>query len=188
MNIRNFFLVTVFMGLGYWVFSDYKEIRYLMKKYPKPFQMVKNDFSIIRFYNTYRTLSFANVMIQNNKTSSHVCDYINFNKKTDNHLIKLASVEQLNYIPARKQGNKPYVAAGFYPIGARCTSKAQFIHFEFKNNEAHVTFSCQREDFIEEFSYSSSDGGKCGVIEYKKSWGIKPIERTLGYTTTLKIF
>lgn len=186
MNIRKVFLTIALIGLGYWLFVDYNEVRYLMKKYPEPFHTVKQDFSLIRFYNTYKTLSFANSMVQRNAVSS-ICHYLSLDEK-DIHLIKLISEEQSNYIPARKQGNKPYIATGFHQIGATCISKSKLTHFEFKNNEAHATFSCEKADLVKEFSYSSSDGGKCGVIEYKKQWGIKPVERTLGYTTTLKIF
>lgn len=188
MNIKKGLLIVLILGLSYWLLNSYKELRYLMKEYPEPFITLNQDFSLIRFYNTYQTISYIDWMIKRNSVSSRTCDYLSFDLPKDQHLIKPASDAYYLYRKGRASDLSYTMVHEFNPIGAACTSTAKLINFKYKDNEAHATFSCEREEFIHEFTYSSSNGGKCGVIQYKSDWGIKPIERTLDYTTSLIVF
>ena len=165
--------------LGFWGITSAKELYLLMKKYPTAFQQ-SNEFSFIRFYNTYKTISFSDAMVQSGHTSSYYCTYVDFKDEAEKKRLQpLVKAEYSKLLP-----NHNYVddTNRFMPVGAsNCTANSKLINFEFKCNEAYATFACESGDYVSEFTYTDNGGGKCGVIDYKKSWGVEP-RRTVQYT------
>lgn len=188
MKKRKVFLAIVVILFGAWLISSAKELYVLMNKHPKAFQQPEG-FSLIRLYNTYQTLSFSEVMIQQGHVSAYYCNFIPF--EDDQEKLRLWPLVRDAYYDDPRTRPDNYLSVDnnvFMPLGANCVSESKLINFTFKENEAYATFSCEREGVIQEFSYSSSGGEKCGVIQYKKGWGIQPIERTLDYAMKLKLF
>ena len=184
MKIKKRYFIA--FGVVVYLFLDFQDLPYVMKKYPEPLKKTLQDFSFIRFYNTYQTLSAGQYKIDINSATSRNCNYLSLRTPEDEHLIKLIS--DANY-SLRKKSNPNALykeQTTFTSIGAKCTSKAKLVHLQYKGNEAHATFMCEQGDLIEEFTYSSSDV-KCAVMQYKKDWGVKPF-RTLDYTLKLELF
>lgn len=164
-----------------WFISNVIELRSLMKKYPKEFTQ-QGGFSFYRFYNTYQTLSFSEIMVKRGYLSNYYC--INghfaddFEKKRLTPLIKAEL-----YKDARE--NKEFIRAKnierFEPIGPNCLTNARLINFEFKCKEAYATYACGADNYVHEFTYTSNNSGKCVEINYKESWGIEP-KRTVDTT------
>lgn len=180
---KRYFIV---LGAVVYLFLDFQDLPYVMKKYPEPLKRTLQDFSFIRFYNTYQTLSAGQYKIDTNSATSRNCSPLSLSLPKDEHLIKLIS--DANY-SLRKKSNPNALyreETTFTSIGAKCTSKAKLVHLQYKGNEAHATFMCEQDGFVEEFTYSSSDV-KCAVMQYKKEWGVRPL-RTLDYTLKLQIF
>lgn len=185
-NLRKGFAIVLGIMLFIWFVNEIKDLYFLMKKYPKAFEQ-KEGISLIRFYNTYETLSVGQYKIDSNNPASRNCSPLSLDFPRDEYLSKLISNASYEY---RKQLNLKASyrkETSFTYIGANCTSESKLISLKYKGNEAHATFACEMGNLVQEFTYSSTDS-KCAVMEYKKEWGIKPIERTLGYTTSLLIF
>lgn len=183
MKIKKRYFIA--FGVVVYLFLDFQDLPYVMKKYPEPLKRTLQDFSFIRFYNTYQTLSAGQYKIDTNSATSRNCSPLSLNLPKDEHLIKLIS--DANYAIMKQDfPDLPYMEqTTFTSIGAKCTSKAKLVHLQYKGNEAHATFMCEQGDLIEEFTYSSTDV-KCAVMQYKKDWGIKPF-RTLDYTLNLEL-
>lgn len=183
-------MLLIIAGGGLWAFFYFQDLPLIIKKYPEPFNALKDDIlpsTLIRFINTYDTLSAGQYKVDQNSATSRNCKYLRLSLPKDERLVKLISDASYKYHNKGSSGS-PYIrTTTFTNIGAKCTSESKLINLKYKGNEAHATFSCENGDLVEEFTYSSTDS-KCGVVEYKKEWGIKPIERTLGYTTSLIIF
>jgi hypothetical protein len=175
----------IILGVVVYIFLDFRDLPQIMDKYPESLKKGFQDFSLIRFYNTYQTLSVGQYKIDTGRATSRNCSPLNLNLPEDEHFIKLIS--DASYL-ARKQHNPNALyreETTFTYIGAECTSQAKLVHLEYKKNEAHATFSCEQGDLVEEFTYSSTDD-KCAVMQYKKSWGVKPM-KTLDFTKSLKV-
>lgn len=170
-------LILTVILLGIWFISSVKELHFLMQKYPTAFHQ-SEGFSFTRFYNTYDTLSFSEVMIQKGRTSSYHCSYLRFDEDEKK---KLATILKEDYLKNPNTGTVNYLdyeITQFRHLGANCLAEAKLIDFKTKDNRAYATFSCERENLVQEFTYSSSNDGICSVVQYKKEWGIEP-KRTL---------
>ena len=66
------FLVVVVAFFGYWFISSAIELHGLMKKYPNEFKQ-QGDFSFYKFYNTYRTLSYGDIMVKRGYVHHDIC-------------------------------------------------------------------------------------------------------------------
>lgn len=185
MNIKGrYFIVLILLVC---VFIYLKDIYLILNKYPNAYIQLKQNFSLLRLYNTYETLSAGQYKVEKNSPASRNCSPLSLDLPKDDYLIK--KISDASYLERKKYNTNAVYRdeTTFTYIGARCTSTSKLISFKYKGNEAHATFSCERGDLVQEFTYSSS-GDKCVVMEYRKGWGIKPVERTLGYTMDLKLF
>lgn len=161
---KRYFIV---LGVVVYLFLDFQDLPYVMKKYTEPLKRTLQDFSFIRFYNTYQTLSAGQYKIDTNRATSRNCNYLSLRSPDDEHLIKLIS-DANHSLRTKSDLNVPYTGqTAFTYIGAKCTSKAKLVHLQYKGNEAHATFMCEQNGLVEEFTYSSSDV-KCAVMQYKK--------------------
>lgn len=185
MNIKGKYFIVLVLTVCLFIYL--KDVYIILNKYPNAYIHLKQNFSLLRLYNTYETLSAGQYKAEKNSPASRNCSPLSLDLPKDEHLIK--QISDASYLVRRKHNpNAVYRdETTFTYIGAQCTSKSTLINFKYKDNEAHATFSCERGDLVQEFTYSST-GDKCAVIEYKKEWGIKPVERTLGYTMDLKLF
>ncbi len=174
-----FLLIIGLIVLAFFGGASAKELYLLMKKYPTAFQQ-SNEFSFIRFYNTYKAMSFSDEMVQSGHTSSYYCTYVDFKDEVEQK--KLEPLVRAEYSKLLPNNNLAHDINRFMPAGSsNCTANSKLINFEFKCNEAYATFGCESGDYVSEFTYTDNGGGKCGVIDYKKSWGIEP-KRTVQYT------
>lgn len=173
MKKRKVLLILIVILLGVWFIFSVKELHFLMKKYPTAFHQ-SEGFSFTQFYNTYDTLSFSEVMIKKGRTSSYHCTYSSLTTREKDKLAPLITYEY--YKNTGVDFNKDEVSkiTQFKNLGTNCLSKAKLIAFRIIDDQAYATFSCEKESFIKEFTYTSGNDGTCDVIEYKKEWGIKP--------------
>lgn len=72
MKKRKIFFAAITVLLGYWFAVNVKELYVLMKKYPNEFKQ-QGDFSFYRFYNTYRTLSYGDIMVKRGYVHHDIC-------------------------------------------------------------------------------------------------------------------
>lgn len=181
MKKRKVILATVIILFGYWFLSSAKEIYVLMNKYPKEFKQ-EGDFSFYRFYNTYRTLSFSEVMIKRGYVHRDYCFYSSFKDREEE--VRLLPLVKEEYLKAMKAGPDSELANkvdSFKPAGPNCRKNSKLINFEFKCKEAYATYACESGDYVNEFTYTANAGEKCYLIDYKKSWGVEP-KRTIDDT------
>lgn len=182
MKKRTPFLLVFVILFGYWLFSSAKELYVLMNKYPKEFKQ-QGTFSFYRFYNTYRTLSFSEVMVQRGYVHHDYCFDVGFEGAIEK--ARLAPLIEADYQEYRKSrpdwpsslGNIDSITES----GPSCLKNAKLINFEFNCKEAYATYACELNDNITEFTYTANRNEKCSVMSYKKSWGIEP-KRTLEST------
>lgn len=183
MNIRKVFFAVVGILLGYWFLSSAIQLHYLVQKYPMPFQKL-DGFSFFRFYNTYQTLSGSDFMIRRGSLGS-VCDYPSFKDTEEKErLLPAIREEHLRVMGFRPDDTYQDHIKWFAALDVNCTADSKLIAFDFKCKEAYATFSCETGDYRSEFTFSSSELGKCYTIDAKKAWGIEPA-RTLENTKDL---
>lgn len=72
MKKRKIFLAAIVVLLGHWGITTVIELNGLMKKYPNEFKQ-QGDFSFYRFYNTYRTLSYGDIMVKRRYIHHDIC-------------------------------------------------------------------------------------------------------------------
>lgn len=178
MKKRTIFLFVVVAMFGYWFLGSAKELYTLMSKYPKEFKQ-QGDFSFYRFYNTYQTLSRTEAMIERGSVNQDYCFYIGFKDDMEkNRLLPVVKEEYLKAMKLDANGGPVGKIDSFKPAGPNCRKNSQLINFEFKGKDAYATYACESGDYIKEFTYTANDGEKCSLIDYKKSWGIKPKRTT----------
>ena len=175
MKKRKILLVVAVIFIGHWLISNTIELYGLIKKYPKEFKQ-QGDFSYPIFYNTYRTLSFSERMVERGYTSPNLCFQVDFLGDMEKRKL-LPSVKE-EYLKAMKVDADSELGNNittFMPTSINCIKDAKLINFELKCREAYATYSCQVGDDVNEFSYTGNQNEKCSVIDYKKSWGVKPL-------------
>jgi hypothetical protein len=179
MKKRKIFFTIIIIVFGYWFLSNVKELYDLMSKYPKEFKQ-QRDFSLIRFYNTYKTLSYSEVMIKRGRLHHDYCLPTGFKDANEQKRLSLLIEEDYQ----EKRGSRPDWPASlgnierFKATGPNCLKESKLINFEFKCKEAYATYACESDDYVREFTYTANGGEKCFYIGYKKTWGIEP-KRTI---------
>ena len=180
--MKKILLAVVVFLFAYWLITNAMELHSLMKKYPKEFKQ-QGDFSFYKFYNTYRTLSYGDIMVKRGYVHHEYCVYMDFkNKSEEVKLLPLIKAEQRKlFEPDSDYYNNVEKLQRFGVLGSNCYKQAKLINFEFKCKEAYATYACESGDYVNEFTYTVNSGEKCSLISYKKSWGIEP-KRSVQYT------
>lgn len=182
MKKRKVFLAVIVITLGYWFVSSAQDLYVLMSKYPKEFKQ-QGDFSFYRFYNTYRTLSYGDVMVKRGRLHHDYCLPMDFKDSAEKE--KLTALIEADYQEQRKLHPGWPESLGsidrFKSTGPNCLKEAKLINFEFKCKEAYATYACESGNYVREFTYTANGGEKCFFIGYKKSWGVEP-KRTIDDT------
>ena len=173
MNIRKVFFAVTGVLLGYWFLSSVIQLHYLVQKYPMAFQKL-DGYSFFQFYNTYQTLSTSDFLIRRGSLGS-VCDYPGFKDDEEKErLLPIIREENLRVMGFSPDDTYQDHIKKFASLDVNCVADSKLIAFDFKCKEAYATFSCESGDYRSEFTFSSSDLGKCYAIDSKKSWGIEP--------------
>ncbi|AOA57901.1 hypothetical protein [Acinetobacter larvae] len=184
MKIKKRYFVII--PLVVWFTLYIKDLPRTIRSFPEQFLDLGRDISIrapFRFFNLYETLSTGLSKMDMGRATSRYCKFLSLRLPEEEQLANLISEASSNYKPSYPSPETKTTA--FTKIGTSCTSQAKLIRLEYKGNEAHAMFACEQGDFVQEFTYSSTDS-KCGVVEYKKGWGVKP-GRTLEYTMKLQL-
>lgn len=72
MKKRTVLIAAIIIYFGYNLSHDAVELNSLMNKYPNEFKQ-QGDFSFYRFYNTYRTLSYGDIMVKRGYVHHDIC-------------------------------------------------------------------------------------------------------------------
>lgn len=167
------FLVVVVAFFGYWFISSAIELHGLMKKYPNEFKQ-QGDFSFYKFYNTYRTLSYGDIMVKRGHVHHDICFEVGFDSESEKN--RLVPLIKESYRLNTQSDLSEYVdnVDRFITASPSCLKEAKLINFEFNCKETYATYACDVDGYVNEFTYTGNRNEKCNVIRYKKSWGIEP--------------